>query len=271
MRTNTINIADILAKQPIGTKLYSPILGDMYLDHLDADEGLIFCRSYNYADLGRVKFTEDGRFYCGKGGSSAYGECLLFPSNALRQWDVAQFENGDIMVVKEHDSWCENPRTYIMIFKKCDWSDGLIYFHVLMRIGTDEWFGKEGLSSVLINHHASKVTCRSARDCEVFELNKALREHHLQWNAEKKCVEPLPNEEGQTATRFKFEPFGKVLVRDGDDERWQPAFFSVLKEDSAEKFGVIDGYMPTFYSQCIPYNDGTKHLLGTYDPYKPKA
>lgn len=62
MRTNTINIADILAKQPIGTKLYSPILGDMYLDHLDADEGLIFCRSYNYADLGRVKFTEDGRY-----------------------------------------------------------------------------------------------------------------------------------------------------------------------------------------------------------------
>ena len=62
MRTNTINIADILAKQPIGTKLYSPICGDMYLDHLDADEGLIFCRAYNYADLGRVKFTEDGRF-----------------------------------------------------------------------------------------------------------------------------------------------------------------------------------------------------------------
>ena len=69
----------------------------------------------------------------------------------------------------------------------------------------------------------------------------------------------------------ELKPFDKVLVRDGDNDRWQPAFFSVLKEDSAEKFGVIDGYIPTFYSQCIPYNDGTKHLLGTYDPYKPKA
>lgn len=265
MRTNTINIADILAKQPIGTKLYSPICGDMYLDHLDADEGLIFCRAYNYADLGRVKFTEDGRLYCGKGGSSAYGECLLFPSNALRQWDVAQFENGDIMVVKEHDSWCENPRTYIMIFKKCDWSDGLIYFHVLMRIGTDEWFGQEGLSSVLINHHASKVTCRSARDCEVFELNKALREHHLQWNAEKKCVEPLPNEEGQTATRFKFEPFDKVLVRDGDDKMWTCDLFICIDEDATY---ICIG---TYWNQCIPYNDDTKHLLGTCNPYKPKA
>lgn len=72
-------------------------------------------------------------------------------------------------------------------------------------------------------------------------------------------------------TKPQFKPFDKVLVRDGDNDRWQPAFFSVLKEDSAEKFGVIDGYLPTFYSQCIPYNDDTKHLLGTYDPYKPKA
>ena len=69
----------------------------------------------------------------------------------------------------------------------------------------------------------------------------------------------------------QFEPFDKVLVRDGDNDSWQPAFFSVLKEDGAEKFGVIDGYIPTFYCQCIPYNDDTKHLLGTYDPYKPKA
>ncbi len=152
--------------------------------------------------------------------------------------------------------------------------------------GSDEWYGREGLCSVLINPQASKVTCMPACDCEVFEMNKSLREHHLQWNAEKKCVEPLPNEEEQTFTHFKFEPFDKVLVRDGDNDRWQPAFFSVLKEyydrwrpaffsvlkeDSAEKFGVIDGYLPTFYSQCIPYNDDTKHLLGTYDPYKPKA
>lgn len=265
MRTNTINIADILAKQPIGTKLYSPICGDMYLDHLDADEGLIFCRAYNYADLGRVKFTEDGRFYCGKGGSSAYGECLLFPSKALCQWDVTQFENGDIIVVKEYDRWRENPKTYLMIFKKCDWRDGIIYFHALMMIGSDEWYGREGLCSVLINPNASKVTCMPACDCEVFEMNKALREHHLQWNAEKKCVEPLPNEEDQTAPRFKFEPFDKVLVRDKDTDSWTCDFFVRIKED-ASYFCIR-----TYWEQCIPYNDETKHLLSTCDPYKPKA
>lgn len=271
MRTDNINIAEILKKQPRGTKLYSPICGDLFLDHIDDDEDIIYCRTHDYTEIGYVIFTGDGRFCGNKDRVSDNGECLLFPSKALSQWDVAQFENGDIIVVKEYDRWRENPKTYLMIFKKCDWSDGIIYFHALMMIGSDEWYGREGLCSVLINPQASKVTCMPACDCEVFEMNKSLREHHLQWNAEKKCVEPLPNEEGQTATRFKFEPFDKVLVRDGDNDRWQPAFFSVLKEDSAEKFGVIDGYIPTFYSQCIPYNDDTKHLLGTYDPYKPKA
>ena len=271
MSTNTINIAEILAKQPRGTKLYSPLCGEVAFDHITEEGNHIICRSRNIPGSGYVGFTSDGRFYDGKGRVASDGECLLFPSKALSQWDVTQFEDGDIIVVKEYDRLREIPKTYLMIFKRCDWRDGIIYFHALMMIGSDEWYGREGLCSVLINPQASKVTCMPACDCEVFEMSKALREHHLRWNAEKKCVEPLPNEERQTAPRFKFEPYDKVLVRDGDNDRWQPAFFSVLKEDSAEKFGVIDGYLPTFYSQCIPYNDDTKHLLGTYDPYKPKA
>lgn len=270
MRTNTINIAEILAKQSEPVRLYSPLCGEVVFDHISEGGTRIICRSSNIPGSGYVSFTSDGRFYDGKGRVASDGECLLFPSEALRQWDVTQFENGDIIVVKEYDRLREFPNTYIMIFKKCNWSDGFIQFHALMN-GSDKWYGREGLCSALINPQASKVTCMPAGDCEVFEMNKSLREHYLQWNAEKKCVEPLPNEEEQTASRFKFEPFDKVLVRDGDNDSWQPAFFSVLKEDGAEKFGVIDGYIPTFYCQCIPYNDDTKHLLGTYDPYKPQA
>lgn len=265
MSTNTINIADILKKQPRGTKLYSPICGDLFLDHIDDDEDLIYCRTHDYTEIGYVRFTGDGRFYGNKGSVSGHGECLLFPSKALSQWDVTQFEDGDIIVVKEYDRLREIPNTYIMIFKKCDWRDGIIYYHALMMNGSDEWYGREGLCNVLINPQASKVTCMPACDCEVFELNKALREHHLQWNAEKKCVEPLPNEEDQTAPRFKFEPFDKVLVRDKDTDSWTCDFFVRIKED-ASYFCIR-----TYWEQCIPYNDETKHLLGTCDPYKPKA
>lgn len=264
MRTNTINIAEILAKQPRGTKLYSPICGDLFLDHIDDDEDLIYCRTHDYTKIGYVRFTGDGRFCGNKESVSGHGECLLFPSKALSQWDVTQFEDGDIIVVKEYDRLREIPKTYLMIFKRCDWRDGIIYFHALM-IGSDEWYGREGLCSVLINPQASKVTCMPACDCEVFEMNKALREHHLQWNAEKKCVEPLPDEEDQTAPHFKFEPFDKVLVRDKDTDSWTCDFF--VSEGGDAPYDCINSY----WEQCIPYNDDTKHLLGTCDPYKPKA
>ena len=72
-------------------------------------------------------------------------------------------------------------------------------------------------------------------------------------------------------TKPQFEPFDKVLVRDDDDEKWGPAFFSVLDSSRVDPFGVMGNEWPVFYNQCIPYNDDTKHLLGTSKPYKPKA
>lgn len=271
MTTKTINIADILKKKPRGMKLYSPICGDLVVDHIDDDEKIISCRPLSMPEIKYVWFSSDGRFMDVNMVVPDNGECILFPSKALRQWDVTQFKNGDVVVVEEHDLRFDEPRLYIMIFEKCDWSDGVIYFHVLTMANSNEVCDYRSCLGVLSNPYAIRVSCRAAYKREVLEIKQALCEHHLQWNAEKKCVEPLPNEEEQTAPRFKFEPFDKVLVRDGDNDSWQPAFFSVLKEDGAEKFGVIDGYIPTFYCQCIPYNDDTKHLLGTYDPYKPKA
>lgn len=81
----------------------------------------------------------------------------------------------------------------------------------------------------------------------------------------------MTNQVTDQENKPQFEPFDKVLVRDSDSEMWKPAFFAVLKADDEYKFGIIDLVVPAFYRQCIPYNDDTKHLLGTYDNYKPKA
>lgn len=266
MTTKTINIADILKKQPRGTKLYSPICGDLFFDHLDADEELIFCRTHSYDNVGYVRFTEDGRLYDGRGGGSSIdGECLLFPSMDLRQWDVIQFEDGDVVVVEEHDVRFDEPRLYIMIFEKCDWSEGIIHFHVMKRTNSDDWCGQKSTYSVLINPYASRVSCRAACRHEVLEINQALRDHHLQWNAEKKCVEPVPEKNEKPAAQFKLEPFDKVLVRDGDDDTWTGDFF--ISKDEVALYECVS----TRWCQCIPYNDDTKHLLGTSKPYKPQA
>lgn len=55
-----------------------------------------------------------------------------------------------------------------------------------------------------------------------------------------------------------LQPFDKVLVRDGNIEAWRADFFSFY-EVGSETFDCVAEY----WYQCIPYNDETKHLLGT--------
>lgn len=56
--------------------------------------------------------------------------------------------------------------------------------------------------------------------------------------------------------KFKFKPFDKVLVRDGDNVRWKPRIFSwhdvEYSEDYPYPFETTDG---DFYRYCIPYDE----------------
>lgn len=56
-----------------------------------------------------------------------------------------------------------------------------------------------------------------------------------------------------------LKPFDKVLVRDYFHDEWMCTFFSHIRENSDIPYvGVnID------WRCCIPYNDDTKHLVGT--------
>ena len=58
-----------------------------------------------------------------------------------------------------------------------------------------------------------------------------------------------------------FKPFDKVLVRDDDDEPWRIAFYGYYNKEAHYSHFVGSCWA----KQCIPYNDDTKHLLGTTD------
>lgn len=62
-----------------------------------------------------------------------------------------------------------------------------------------------------------------------------------------------------------FKPFDKVLVRDTKDEYWRPAFFASFDEHSITgySYGLVGDPEGVFCKHCIPYNEETKHLLGT--------
>ena len=59
-----------------------------------------------------------------------------------------------------------------------------------------------------------------------------------------------------------LQPFDKVLVRDGYFKHWRCQLFSHIIEDEEDYpyFCVYDSF-----KYCIPYNDDTKHLVGTPD------
>lgn len=82
-----MNIAEILRKCPNGTKLYSPVYGEVELTKVDYDkEYPITCITENgfYGF-----FTSDGMLYC----DYSDAECMLFPSRDQRDW--SKFEVTD--------------------------------------------------------------------------------------------------------------------------------------------------------------------------------
>lgn len=59
-----------------------------------------------------------------------------------------------------------------------------------------------------------------------------------------------------------LKPFEQVIGRDSNDEEWKCDFFNNYDiNKSTYKFRCIS----SFYVQCVPYNEETKHLIGTTD------
>ena len=56
-----------------------------------------------------------------------------------------------------------------------------------------------------------------------------------------------------------LKPFNKVLVRDCEYHKWACELFSHMVDNTLYKFQCL-GFQ---YNYCIPYNDDTKHLVGT--------
>ena len=95
--------------------------------------------------------------------------------------------------------------------------------------------------------------------------------HNIDYEKEGECV-LFPSKEQRDWSRFtapwykkeKFDPktlkpFDRVMVRDYYNEAWFCTFFSHKGEDCGYPYDTASGS----YFCCIPYNDDTKHLVGT--------
>lgn len=83
-----INIAEILKCKPKGTKLYSPLFGDIYLSCIYND-GLIKVKHHDGLSI----FQNNGRYY-----NYSEAELLLFPSKKMQDWSKFAWKKGDVLV-----------------------------------------------------------------------------------------------------------------------------------------------------------------------------
>ena len=86
---NEINIAEILKDCSKGTKLYTPLFGEVTFGK-DEKYSIIVYK----LDGIKTSFTEEGHY-------TAYpnSECVLFPSSEMRDW-TKFFKRGDIVIKK---------------------------------------------------------------------------------------------------------------------------------------------------------------------------
>ena len=89
-------------------------------------------------------------------------------------------------------------------------------------------------------------------------------------NSDGECT-LFPSREQRDWSKFKvkkprfdpntLKPFDRMLVRDSCVYEWRCAFYSHKRNKPSHKYVTTE----SIYEYCIPYNEDTKHLVGTAD------
>lgn len=227
------NIAEALKFAPKGLKLYTPIFGQVQMYKI---------KHKGYIELEYGK--SDGTFFSSQGKYYHKGECLLFPSKDHRTWDNWQ----DILFPQSIGSVCAFTGTIPQPTMFLCTSNGTVFSD---NTG-NTW-------DVLIGHSGNYLkSSRYATPEESKQFFDGLKANGYEWDAEKKELKKLQSNKFDIST---LKPFDKVLVRDYEDNIWTPDFYSFYstKTNLLCRFNTITDA----WKCCIPYNDDTKHLVGT--------
>ena len=128
-----INVAEKLKGCPKGTKLYSPLFGEVELVRIDMENPNFPIVLDDVSPYSNVTFTAEGKWY-----SVEQGECLLFPSKDNRDWN-----KFDYRIKTEYRPFA-NAEECIEEMKKhvpFGWVKDKFSFYPIERVGTN--FGKK--------------------------------------------------------------------------------------------------------------------------------
>lgn len=88
-----INILEILRDKPKGTKLYSSACGKCKLEEVDDKSFKIsfYNSKFGFMNGGEGYLDKNGKLYDD-------GECVVFPSKEMRDWEKLSWKKGDVLI-----------------------------------------------------------------------------------------------------------------------------------------------------------------------------
>lgn len=218
-----MNIIDKVKTLPIGTKLYSPLFGEVTYRYCT---DTIICVN---AKIGPQYFQANGSYFLN------CGECILFPSKECQSWDEL-FKKGDIIV---------SSTGLLAMFEK--YGDNFVIYCSSLISQTNDYFRIK--INTGIGYHRD---CRLATPDEKEKFFRLFKEqHNLIWDGNKFIT-------NVTFDFSSFKPFDQVLVRQNKFTPWKIDFFEQKFDRRYQTMKFPEGVC-----RCIPYNEDTKHLINT--------
>lgn len=218
-----INLVSILKHCPEGTKLYSPMFGEVTFKGISSSKNILCTATKYNGEITIVAFTRPGRGYC----DFPNAECVLFPSKDQRDWSKFQIpaKRGDIMM------FIDKSAVFMIDTRKDTYTDTIAY------AGNN--------TSFKIGEHIFRSYIPASEDMKE-KLFAAIDEAGYEWDGETLKKKP------------QFKPFEKVLARDNETEKWRCTFYSYFEPYSTYPHVTSD----SAYAMCIPFK-GNEHLAGT--------
>ena len=222
-----INLVNILKHCPEGTKLYSPIYGEVTLYSVNNRHIDVIATDYS-DETTHIKFSRLGRLILGYSNA----ECVLFPSKDQRDWSKFKIptKKGDVIMFngmypclvtgdysKDLSMWCCG------LLEDDDFCTNIMH--------PSEW-----------NACFYTFATEEVKD----KLFKAMDKAGYTWDGETLKKKP------------QFKPFEKVLVRDSESDEWRCTFYSHFEPNGIYHYNTVSGA----YAMCIPF-EGNEHLVGT--------
>lgn len=161
-----------------------------------------------------------------------------------------EFKDGDIVFMKGIKSELFANCIFIL---KGEYKDGDERAFYYAFYNADDKFTEAEYGNTKVHY-----SLRSATDSEKQQLFDALAKKGKTWDAEKKAIVDLPK-------KCEFKAMDWCLMRD-KKETWKLCQFSFFDDGDYEApYNAVGG---NWFDECIPYNEETKHLLGTTDEWE---